>query len=95
MLKRPLWFITEKNVSNLHAGPRRDTFAFSGHDKLMEFMAHSKAGAWDVVKAADRTGLLIVVADAHMRGCDAVYLDPDANGKGGECVYLSNLLMID
>jgi hypothetical protein len=93
MLKRPLWFITEKNAHE--TGPRRDTFAFSTYEKLSRFMAHSKARSWDVVEATDRTGLLIVVADAHMRGCDAVYLDPDVDGQGGECIFLKNLMMIE
>jgi hypothetical protein len=95
MLKRPLWFITEKNASNPQTGPRRDTFAFSNYEKLTKFMTHSRAKSWDVVQAADRTGLLIVIADAHMRGCDAVYLDPDVDGQGGECIFLNNLLMIE
>jgi hypothetical protein len=95
MLKRPLWFVTEKGTKHAEPGPRRDTFAFSTFDRLAAFMAQSRAGAWDVVEATNRDGLITVIADAHMRGCDAVYLDPDSHGKGGECVFLTNLISIE
>ena len=95
MLKRPLWFVTEKNTSNPEANPPRDTYAFSTFEKLTAFMAQSRAGSWDVVEAADRNGLITVIADVHMRGCDAVYLDPDVHGNGGECVFLTNLMSME
>jgi hypothetical protein len=95
MLKRPLWFITEKTTLRPRTRPRQDTFAFSTYETLTEFMANSRAGAWHVVKAVDRSAIVIIIADAHMRGCDAVYLDPDAHGNGGECVFLADLLQIE
>ena len=95
MLKRPLWFVTEKDTVNPQANPRCETYAFSNFGKLTDFLAHSNAKAWDVVQAADRTALIIVIADAHMRGGDAVYLDPDVHGQGGECIFLTNLMMME
>ncbi len=94
MLKRRLWFVTEKHTKCDRPGPRRDTFAFSTFERITAFMAQSRAGAWDVVEATDRDALITVIADCHMRGCDAVYLDPDSHGKGGDCVFLTNLLSI-
>jgi hypothetical protein len=47
------------------------------------------------VEAMNRDSLITITADVHMRGGDAVYLDPDLHGNGDECVYLTNLMSIE
>jgi hypothetical protein len=95
MLKLPLWFVTEKGKKGWKASPPQDSLAFSSFDRFMAFMAHSHAGAWDVVEATDRESLIAVIANAHIRGSNAVYVDPEIGGDGGKCVFLTDVILIE
>ena len=78
-----------------HLIRRADTLAFSNTGKLRAFMANSGLKFEDVFVANERQGLIAVIADIHLRGGDAVCLDPDSNGHGGECVFLADLILVE
>ena len=96
MLKLPLRFATEKDARAGDSPEKaRETFVFSELKKLMAFLQFSHSTSFDVVTAVDRQGLIVVIADVHMRGGDAVYLHPDSDGYGGELVPLTDLMLVE
>ena len=94
MLRLPLWFVPDRN-GNAPGDEPADMLAFSTHEKLTAYLQQSRTSANEVVPASAREQLVAVIADIHMRGGDAVYLDPDSDGHGGKCVFLTELLMIE
>ena len=97
-LKLPLWFVTDKEPKGLDEPPRNEapaTLAFTDRLKLNAFLAHTKTDAYEVATARSREGLIAVVADLQLRGENAVYVDPDIDGHGGRCVYLTDLIRVE
>jgi hypothetical protein len=44
--------------------------------------------------AADRDGLVILIADLHRLEISMLRLDPEPNGKGGESIALADLVAL-
>ncbi len=43
---------------------------------------------------ADREGLILIIAIAHNHGMDAICMDPELDGTGGEQVSLNELMSL-
>ena len=92
-LTLPLWFVTDKEPQG-HGKPPA-TLAFTDRLKLNAFLMHTKADAYGVATARNREGLIAVIADVHLRGGNAVYVDPDSDGHGGRPVLLTDLMLVE
>jgi hypothetical protein len=86
MPKLPLWFVTEKES--------QDTLAFSDINRLRTYVLYTGARVEDAVVANDRESLLRVIMEIDLRRRNAVYLNPDSDGHGGEYVLLTDLMKI-
>jgi hypothetical protein len=96
-LKLPMWFIIEKNPTRESPASDADSggvYAFSKVERVAKFMASRRATKWDVTHAKDRDGLIMAIADAHLRGETYMRLDPNLDGSGGERIFLTDLLAV-
>ena len=92
-----MWFATERNPTRQGPTPCGEpggSYAFSDGHQLIEFMTNKSTSSWDVVYAQDREGLLMVIADAHIRGNAFVCLNPESDGTGGERIFLTDLIQV-
>ena len=96
IIELPMWFATERTPTHgpTACGESGGSYPFSDGHKLIEFMAQRTNSSWDVVYAKDREGLLIVIADAHIRGNAFVCLNPESDGTGGERIFLTDLIQV-
>ena len=97
VLELPMWFATECSPARqgqTPCGEHGGSYAFSDGHQLVEFIAAQSTSSWDVVYAHDREGLLIVIADAHIRGNAYVCLTPESDGTGGERIFLTDLIQV-
>ena len=94
-LTLPLWIVTEhiqpSNPQHTPDSPPGTAVAFSSSSKLFHFMRSRLGGEWKMEMAADRDGLVIVIADLHRLNVTALSLDPESE-SGGEQVPLSDLV---
>ena len=96
MLTLPLWIVTEHikptdPEHSLEAQPGT-ALAFSSPEKLFTFMKVRLAGEWKMEMAADRDGLVILIADLHRLNIMALTLDPEKDATGGEPVAIVDLV---
>jgi hypothetical protein len=96
MLSLPIWFVTERMRESppLHQpyDSSRGVLAFSNTANLTAFLAGRQSGEWNINLVADREGLILIIAIAHNHGMDAICLDPELDGTGGEQVSLNDLM---
>jgi hypothetical protein len=96
MLTLPLWIVTEHiQPTNPDHTPEHESgtaLAFSTSGKLFKFMSAHLGGEWKMQMAADRDGLVILIADLHRLQITSLVLDPEKDGTGGEPVPLSALV---
>jgi hypothetical protein len=96
MLTLPLWLVTEHiQPTDPEHRPEHEpgtALAFSSSSKLFTFMSAHLAGEWKMQMAADRDGLVILIADLHRLDVAAIKLDPQKNGSGGEQYSLTDLV---
>jgi hypothetical protein len=92
----PLWIVTEhiqpsgpKLTSKSEPGA---ALAFTSSDKLFKFVRANLAGEWKIQMAADRDGLVILIADLHRLAIEIFALDPAHNATSGEQVTLTELM---
>lgn len=52
-----------------------------------------RGGEWKMEMAADRDGLVILIADLHRLEIGTLSLDPDKDGTGGEQITLADLIV--
>jgi hypothetical protein len=95
MISLPLWVVTEhihpsdtESVSQPEAGK---ALAFTSGQALLKFMKANLTGEWKMQMAADRSGLIILIADLHRLSIESLTLNPETNGSGGEQLTLSDL----
>jgi hypothetical protein len=98
MLKLPLWTVTE-HVQTSDADPipcdePGKAVAFGSSTKLFAFLNSHLDGEWKMTMAADRDGLVIMIADLHRANIDTICLDPKVDGTGGEQVPLTDLMAL-
>jgi hypothetical protein len=95
MVSLPLWTVTEhiqpSDPEKLSGGKVTKALAFSSSAKLFEFVAANTGGEWKMQMAADREGLIILIADLHRLEIESLSLDPKKDGTGGEPVSLVDL----
>jgi hypothetical protein len=96
MLKLPIWLVTE-HIKPSDPADHSETalgsaLAFSTSSKLFKFMNAHLAGEWKMQMAADRDGLVILIADIHRIGITTLALDPEMDGTGGEQFALADLV---
>jgi len=65
--------------------------AFSSSDKIIEFLAANIGGEWKMQMAADRDGLIILIADLDRMGIEYLSLDPKKDGTDGKPISLTDL----
>jgi|SRR3954452_4389538 hypothetical protein len=91
----PLWTVTEhiqpSTPEKLSSGKLSKALAFSTSTKLFEFVSANTGGEWKMEMAADREGLIILIADLHRMEIESLILDPKKDGTGGEPVSLVDL----
>ena len=92
MLTLPLWIVTEHiQPTNPEHTPEHEpgtALAFSTSSKLFKFMSANLGGEWKMQMAADRDGLVILIADLHRLNITTLTRDPEKNGSGGEKLAL-------
>src|SRR4051795_13045074 len=96
MLTLPLWIVTEHiQPTNPDHTPEHEpgtALAFSSSHKLFKFMTAHLGGEWKMQMAADRDGLVILIADLYRLQITSLTLDPEKAGTGGEPLLLSELV---
>jgi hypothetical protein len=96
MITLPLWIVTEHiqptNPENTLKGEPGKALAFSSSNKLFKFMAANLGGEWKMQMAADRDGLVILIADLHRLNITTLTRDPEKDGSGGETFALADLV---
>ena len=96
MLSLPLWIVTEHiQPTNPEHTPEQEpgtALAFSTSSKLFKFMSANLGGEWKMQMAADRDGLVILIADLHRLNITKLTRDPEKNGSGGEALALADLV---
>jgi hypothetical protein len=95
-LTLPLWIVTEHiqptNPEHTSEAPAGKGLAFSSSSKLFKFMSAHLGGEWKMEMAADRDGLIILIADLHRLVIETLTLDPEKDGTAGEQLALANLV---
>jgi hypothetical protein len=95
-LTLPLWIVTEHiQPANPEHTPEAGSgsgtaLAFSSSSKLFKFMSAHLGGEWKMEMAADRDGLIILIADLHRLNIATLTLDP--TDRGGEQIELADLV---
>jgi hypothetical protein len=96
MLTLPLWIVTEHiqptNPEHTTEAPAGTGLAFSTSSKLFKFMSAHLGGEWKMQMAADRDGLVILIADLHRLQIETLTLDPEKDATGGEQLGLADLV---
>ena len=96
MLTLPLWIVTEHiQPTNPEHAPEQEpgtALAFSTSSKLFKFMSANIGGEWKMQMAADRDGLVILIADLHRLNITTLTRDPEKDGSGGETLALADLV---
>ena len=96
MLKLPLWIVTEHiqptDPEHTLEHEPGTSLAFSSSSRLFNFMSANLGGEWKMQMAADRDGLVILIADLHRLNIAALSLDPERDGTGGEQFALADLV---
>jgi hypothetical protein len=95
-LTLPLWIVTEHiQPTNPQHTPEPEpgtALAFSTSSKLFKFMSANLGGEWKMQMAADRDGLVILIADLHRLNITKLTRDPEKDGTGGEKLELAELV---
>jgi hypothetical protein len=85
MLTLPLWIVTEHiQPSEPEHTPEHEpgsALAFSSSGKLFKFMKAHLGGEWKMQMAADRDGLVVLIADLHRLQIANLVLDPDDDAE--------------
>ena len=96
MLRLPLWFVTEHvqldGSDDTPCDVPEVAMAFTSVNGMLEFQLAHEGGEWKMSLAADRDGLIIVIADLHRAGTTTIVLDSETDGTGGEQVSLTDLM---
>jgi len=96
MLTLPLWIVTEHiqptDPEHTTETPAGTGLAFSTSSKLFRFMSAHMGGEWKMQMAADRDGLVILIADLHRLQIETLTFDPEKDGSGGEPLALADLV---
>src|SRR3954451_2406589 len=94
MLSLPIWIVTEHiqpTAADKVASEPGKALAFSSSDKIIEFLAASIGGEWKMQMAADRDGLITLIADLDRMGIEYLSLDPKKDGTDGKPISLTDL----
>ena len=98
MLILPLWVVTEHiqptDPDHAPAHVSGTALAFSSSNKLFTFMSAHLSGEWKMQMAADRDGLVVLIADLHRLEVSTLVLDPERDGTGGEQTSLEDLMAL-
>ena len=96
MLTLPLWIVTELTQPTdpvYSTQPEPGTaLIFSTSTKLFSFMSANLGREWKMQMAADRNGLVTVIADLHGLNIKTLTYDPEKNGGSGEPISLGDLV---
>src|SRR6476620_7106262 len=96
MLTLPLWIVTEHiqpaAPSHTPENEHGTALACTSGTKLFRFMSAHIGGEWKMQMAADRDGLVILIADLHRLNIAALTFEPEKDSKGGEPVALADLV---
>jgi len=98
MLKLPIWIVTEHikptDPKGTTESKSQTALAFSDSDKLFKFVNKNLGGEWKIEMAADRDGLVILIADLHRLEFSTLSLDPKVDGTGGTELPLDDLMAL-
>src|SRR5689334_3039900 len=86
MFTFPLWAITDHiitgDVEPLPCSEPGKAAVFCTSDKLLEFLSHNLGGGWKILMAADRDGLIVMIADFHRANVKTIIFEPELDGSG-------------
>jgi hypothetical protein len=96
MFTFPLWAIMDHietgDVDPLPCSEPGNAAVFSTSDKLFEFLHNNLRGGWKISMAADRDGLIVMIADFHRANVKTIIVDPELDGSGGEELPLTEFM---
>jgi hypothetical protein len=84
-LSLPFWVLTGADADH-------PASAFTTTEKLTAFLDKGGAGRWKISLVADRESLILAIADAHLQGATAVWLDPIAGAAQEDSIRLVDLM---
>jgi hypothetical protein len=97
MLKLPIWAVTEHIQTVIEPLPCSipgKAAIFTSSDKLIAFFTAHMRGEWKATMAADRDGLIVMIADFHRAQIETLVVDPNLDGSGGQEVPLTELMSL-
>jgi hypothetical protein len=98
MLQLPIWTITEHiQVDKTDEDPCGEpgvALVFTTSSKMFQFLNANLGGEWKMAMAADRDGLVILIADFHRVNIQTLRVNPEKDGTGGEEVELAELMTL-
>jgi hypothetical protein len=68
--------------------------AFTTTEKLTTYLDTGAASHWRISFVVDRPSLILAIADVHMQGASAVWLDPKVGATPGDSIRLVDLVAI-
>ena len=96
MLTLPLWVITDHiefgKEERLPCSEPGKAAVFSTSDKLVAFLTNNLRGGWKISMAADRDGLIVLIADLHRAELNTILIEPELDGSGGKELSLKEFV---
>jgi hypothetical protein len=96
MFKFPLWAITDHivagDVDPLPCSEPGKAAVFGTPDKLLAFLTKNLGGGFKILMAADRDGLIVMIADFHRANVHTIIFEPELDGSGGREVSLTEFM---
>jgi hypothetical protein len=94
-LQLPIWFVMERQQANGSPASNSDPggiYAFSDITRVMAFIINRQVTKCVISHVKDRSGLDILVAEAHSAGASHIRVNPDVGGSRSERIVLSDLI---
>src|SRR5688572_29366014 len=98
MFTLPLWAVTDHietgDVEPLPCSEPGKAAVFSTSERLFAFLKAHLRGGWKISMAADRDGLIVLIADFHRANIQTIIVDPELDGSGGREVPLTQFVAL-
>jgi hypothetical protein len=86
-LQLPFWVLTGADADH-------PPLAFTTTQKLIAYLDTGAASHWKISFVVDRPSLILAIADVHLQGASAVWLDPQAGAAPGDSIRLVDLMAL-
>ena len=98
MFNLPLWAIMDHietgDTEPLPCSQTGKVALFTTSDKLFAFLNHNLRGGWKLAMAADRDGVIVLIADFHRANIQTIIIDPGLDGSGGKEFALTEFMAL-